>query len=165
MIFQHPIPAARAIRVAAVDASEQTRKVDEAIAHRAYEIFERRGGVGWHEIEDWRTAESQVRSKLCIGLTYSEDSLLVSCSIGRFEEDSVEIWVAPRQMTICGKPVRDEKQLPTAHGYRGVVFRVVALPAEVEPHRAFTIVRQHFLEIHLPMIHAEQREHRPARAA
>lgn len=98
-----PATTANTIRITVVNSVGQARRVDEAIARRAYEIFERRGGPGWHELEDWRTAESEIRSKLFIGLTSSEDSLLVSCNIGRFEEDSVEIWVAPRQITICGK--------------------------------------------------------------
>ena len=160
-----PATSENTIRITAVNSVEQARRVDEAIARRAYEIFERRGGLGWHELEDWRTAESEIRSKLFIGLTSSEDSLLVSCNIGRFEEDSVEIWVAPRQITICRKPVRDEKQLPTSHSYRSVVFRIVALPVEVEPHRVFIKTKQKFLEIHLPIVHTEQRERIAPRAA
>lgn len=160
-----PATAANTIRITAVNSLEQARRVDEAIARRAYEIFERRGGLGWRELEDWRTAESEIRSNLCIGLTSSEDSLLVSCNSGRFEKDSMEIWVAPRQITICGKPVRDEKQLPTAHSYRGVVFGIVALPVEIEPRRVFTKTKQNFLELHLPMVHTEQTERFPAIAA
>lgn len=165
MKSQQPAPNSSAVRITVVNTSEQTRRVDEAIARRAYEIFERRGGLGWHELEDWRRAESEIRSRLCIGLTTSQDSVLVSFYIGRFEKDSVEIWVAPRQITICGKMVRHEKESQATHPYRGLVFRVVTVPIEIEPGRVFTRTKQNFLEIHLPMAHTEQTERISARAA
>jgi hypothetical protein len=48
------------------------------------------------------------------------------------EDGSVEIWLPPKQMTICGKAVRrkekrDEEEL---HPYQRMVFPVVALPVE-----------------------------------
>jgi len=144
------------IRIAQIPALEQTRRVEEAVARRAYEIFEQRGGVGRHELEDWRAAESDVRSNSCFGLTSSEDSLLIGSKIVGFEKDSVEIWVDSRQITICGKPIREGIRSSTAHSYRGHVFRVVALPVEIDASRAFAGTRQHgLLDVHLPI--AEQR--------
>src|SRR5262252_7520504 len=111
------------IRTSEFNAAEQRRRIDQAIARRAYEIFESRGAAGWHELEDWRQAESQVRCRLCFGLTTSLDSVRVGCDSGSFEKGSIELWVAPRQITICGKPLR-----PTllasgpAPVYRGTVF-------------------------------------------
>ena len=54
-------------RVVAVPASEQTRRVAEAVARRAYEIFESRGSAPWHELEDWRQAESELVRPRCSG--------------------------------------------------------------------------------------------------
>jgi HSP20 family molecular chaperone IbpA len=156
MKSQQPTPIMRAIRVITVAATEQARRIDEAIAHRAYEIFERRGGMGWHELEDWRQAESEVRSKLCFGRTSSDDALLVACDIARFEESSVEIWVAPRQLTICGRPTGRKEKAAGSYPYHGLVFRVVSLPAEVETGRVVTTVKHNFLDIHLPMVHSKQ---------
>ena len=145
------------IRVTAVKSAEQTRRIDEVIARRAYEIFESRGGSGWHELEDWRQAETDVRSKLCFGRTSSEDSLVVGCDVARFEEGSVEIWVAPRQMTICGKPLRHKEQVSSSdHAYHGIVFRVIALPVEIEPARVAAHVKCNFMEIRLPTVRTKQ---------
>jgi HSP20 family molecular chaperone IbpA len=157
---------AKTIAVTTVNATEQARRIDETIAHRAYEIFERRGGMGWHELEDWRQAESDVRSKLCFGLTSSEDSLFVGCDVAGFEEGSVEVWVAPRQMTICGKPFGPKEQTAKSetHPYRGVVFRVVSLPVEVEPGRVLISLERNFLEIHLSTVHSKQESHVRAQA-
>lgn len=123
------------IRVTSVNTTEQARRIDEAIAHRAYEIFERRGGMGWHELEDWRRAESEVRSKRCVGVTSSEDALIVSCDVAGFEDGSLEIWAALRQITICAKPISFQGKEGRSYLYRGIVFRVVPLPVDVEPTR------------------------------
>ena len=145
------------ITVAAVNSAEQNRRIDEVIARRAYEIFESRGSSGWHELEDWRQAETDVRSRLCFGLTSSHDSLIVGCDAAGFKEGSVEIWVAPRQMTICGKPLRHREQASSsAHAYQGIVFRVIALPIEIEPSRASLHLKRKFIEIHLPTLRAKQ---------
>lgn len=156
---------ATTIRVNDVNSTEQARRIDEAIAHRAYEIFERRGGMGWHELEDWRRAESEVRSKRCVGVTSSDDALIVSCDVAGFEEDSVEIWAAPRRITICGKPIKHQEPKPGSYPYRGVIFRVVPLSVEVEPTRITTNVKRHFLEIRLPMVRATHQGSVRARAA
>lgn len=154
------------IRVAAVNSAEQNRRIDEVIARRAYEIFESRGGSGWHELEDWRQAETDVRSKLCFGRTSSDDLLVVSCDVAGFKEGSVEIWLAPRQMTICGKPLRHREQVSSsAHAYQGIVFRVIALPTQIEPSRAALQLKRKFMEIHLPTLRTKQEVRVPAQAA
>ena len=148
---------ANIIRVTAVNSAEQNRRIDEVIARRAYEIFESRGGSGWHELEDWRQAETDVRSTLCFGRTSSDDSLVVGCDVAGFKEGSVEIWVAPRQMTICGRPLRHKEQVSSsAHVYQGTVFRMIALPIEIEPSRATLHLKRRFMEIHLPTVRTKQ---------
>ena len=155
-----------AIRVTTVISPEQNRRIDEVIARRAYEIFESRGGSGWHELEDWRQAETDVRSKLCFGRTSSDDSLVVGCDIAGFKEGSVEIWLAPRQMTICGKLLRHKEQVSSsAHAYQGIVFRVIALPTQIEPGRATLNMKRKFMEIHLPTVRTKQEGRVRARAA
>jgi len=146
---------ANIITITEVSAAEQRRRIDQAIARRAYEIFESRGGTGWHELEDWRQAESEVRCPLCFGLTTSIDSVLVGCDSGRFEKESIELWVAPRQITLCGKPLR-----PRVHAsgptpvYGGTVFRVIMLPAVIDPKGFFAHWKSGFLELHLPIVKA-----------
>jgi len=42
-----------------MNGEEQARREQAAVARRAYEIFESRGSASWHELEDWREAESE----------------------------------------------------------------------------------------------------------
>ena len=159
-------PATRSVRIFSVDPVEQARRVEEAIARRAYQIFERHGGMGWHELEDWRQAESEVRSKLCFSLSSSDDSLLVGFDVARFEQGSVEVWIAPRQMTIWGRPIRHQEQSPGAvRSYDGIVFRTIALPVEIEPGRAVANIKRGFVEIRLPMTRPKYEEQSRMQAA
>jgi HSP20 family molecular chaperone IbpA len=154
------------IKVMTVSRAEQARRVDEAIARRAYEIFERRGGTGCHELEDWRQAESEVRSKLCFSLSKADGSFHVGFDAARFEESTTEVWVAPRQMTICGRPIPHKEQSESAEPYHeGMVFRTIALPVEVEPGRAVANVKRNFVEIRLPLTRATYGVESPAKAA
>jgi len=149
-------PTATTISVTEINATEQARRTDEAIAHRAYEIFERRGGMSWHELEDWRRAESELRTKLCVGVTSSDDALCVSCDVAGFETGTVEVWVAPRQITISGKTISHREPAARPNPYHGIVFRVVPLSLEVEPSRVVATLKRHFLEIHLPIVRSRQ---------
>jgi HSP20 family molecular chaperone IbpA len=158
--------AVNKIKVMNVGQEEQARRIDEAIARRAYEIFERRGGMGWHELEDWRQAESEVRGKLCFSLSTADGSLHIGFNVAHFEEGSVEVWVSSRQMTICGRPIRRREQHEgTIPSYEGIAFRTIVLPAEVEPARAVANVKRNFVEVCLPLVHVTYAEESPAQAA
>src|SRR5215467_4590677 len=100
MTISPPTAKESIIGTSDVNAAEQRRRIDQAIARRANEIFASRGATGCHELEDWRQAESEVRSNLCFELTTSIDSVFVTCEAGSFETGSIELWVAPRQITI-----------------------------------------------------------------
>lgn len=131
--------ASEKVKLFAVSASEQERRVEEAIACRAYEIFGSRGSASWHELEDWRQAESDLMHPRCSGQMRVDGTLWVGNDARVFEEGTIEIWVAPRRLTICGKPrVSDSGAATERSGScRGVemTFQVVDLTCEVDPSR------------------------------
>lgn len=105
--------AGEKIKIFAVDASEQTRRVQEVVARRAYEIFESRGSASGHDVEDWSQAESELVRPCFSGRMSVDSTLWIGTDVGVFEEGTIEIWVAPHQLTICGKP-RAEKEIAAA---------------------------------------------------
>lgn len=146
------------VRVVPVGALEQERRVNEAIGRRAYELFEARGCASWHELDDWRRAESQVRCKMCFGLTEGENRILIGCDLNRFEEGTVEIWVAPRRITICGKPLERVAISPApCADYKGPVFREIELKTEINPEEVAVDRKHRLLEIKLPFSHPEEK--------
>jgi hypothetical protein len=42
-------------------AAPEAPKVEEEIRRRAYELFEARGGVEGHDLDDWLRAEEEIR--------------------------------------------------------------------------------------------------------
>lgn len=90
------------LKVVAVAENDQTRRVQEAVARRAHEIFDSRGSASWHELEDWRQAESELPRPRCSGQVSLNDTLWIGADAAVFEEGTIEIWVARRKMTICG---------------------------------------------------------------
>lgn len=143
--------AGEKLKVVAVSASEQTRRVKEAVARRAYEIFESRGSASWHELEDWRQAESELVRPRCSGQMRLNDTLWVGADASIFDEGTIEIWAAPRQLTICGKP-RVAKESAATHRSgssldRGMIFHVVDLSCEIDPSRIAAEINGSSLDI------------------
>lgn len=138
-------------RVVAVPASEQTRRVAEAVARRAYEIFESRGSAPWHELEDWRQAEAELAGPRCSGVMSLNGSVWVGTDAAIFGQGTVEIWVAPRKITICGEATVDNvdahrKRIAPSKG-REMVFQALDLPVEIDPSHVTAKFNGPFLEI------------------
>lgn len=123
------------VKLTITDANEQTRRMQEAVARRAYAIFESRGSGSWHESDDWRQAESELVSPLCCGRMTIGDRLWIGTDAGVFEQGTIEIWVAPRKITICGKPRADGTDVQRiGPGFdEERIFRVLDLCIDVDP--------------------------------
>ena len=63
------------VKLTVMDGDEQMRRMQEAVAHRAYAIFESRGSGSWHELQDWGEAESELVRALNCGRTTVGDRL------------------------------------------------------------------------------------------
>lgn len=139
------------VQVTTVAADEQIRRIHAAIARRAFEIFESRGSAAWHELEDWRSAETELMSNLCFGQTTIGPNLWLGTDASRFREGSIGIWVAPRQLTIFGKPSARKRSSLAVNGSddsaTAKVFRVIALTDEVDPATVTARIRGSALEI------------------
>ena len=156
-------------KIVAVDASEQTRRVQEAVARRAYEIFESRGCASWHELEDWRQAEAEVVRPSCFGPMSVDGALWMGTDAAIFEEGTLEIWVAPRQLTICGKPCAGKEGTDTKRSGSDrdgeMIFHVIDLTCEIDPSRVTAKIDGPSLEILLRKAIAEPEPRREVKAA
>lgn len=150
-----------AITILRVDADEQDRQIHAAIARRAFELFEKQG-LGATEREDWRRAETALLRPLCLGRMDLNGSFWVSVNASNFQEGTIQIWVAPRHLTICGKPKPAkqafEKIPPSSTPREEIIFRQVGLPVEVDPSQVTATIKGHFLEILMPKVQANTEE-------
>jgi HSP20 family molecular chaperone IbpA len=146
------------VRILPVAAEEQKRKIDAAVAQRAYQIFQKRGGTGWHELDDWRKAEAEVRCKVCVGITTQDHTVFVGTDAAGFEPGTIEVWVSPRLLTICGRNrARGPEPLATdVNTARPMFFRQIQLPYAVNFVGTHAKFRGRFLEIQLPQAIAQE---------
>jgi Protein of unknown function (DUF2934) len=125
------------LKVVAIGASEQTRRIKEAVARRAYEIFQSRGSSRSNELEDWRQAEAELMRPRCSGQMSIDGTVWVGLDGTIFKDGTVEIWIAPRKMTICGTPRMSNMN---AYGKDtgaccrvGMIFHALDLAVEIDP--------------------------------
>jgi HSP20 family protein len=116
---------------------DQMRTTFDAIARRAFEIFQRNGGQFGHELEHWFQAESELFHPMHLEVTETDKTLTVRAEVPGFSEKDLQISLEPRQLTITGKrESREEKKTKaTVYAERcsDQIFRVVDLPKEVDP--------------------------------
>jgi HSP20 family molecular chaperone IbpA len=154
------------VKLTIIDANEQMRRMQDAVAHRAYAIFESRGSGSWHELQDWGQAESELIRPLSCGRTTVGDRLWIGTDARIFEQGTIEIWVAPRKITICGEPRSDK-------GVQGIgprsgeetIFRVLDLCLDVDPSHITAKLRGPSLEILVRKAQAKPRQEVRAAAA
>jgi hypothetical protein len=149
--------AGEKVNIVPMDVAEQVRRLHAVISRRAFEIYENRG-PGARQQEDWRLAETALIRPLCIGRMSLEDSLWISANAAAFEEGSISIWVAPKRITICGKPRgkwQAEAALPSgSQPHEQLMFRVVNLPVEIDPLDVTASFKGQFLELLLKKVQA-----------
>jgi len=145
---RHPSWKGRGINIVAMKPGEQETRLREAVARRAYQLFEGQGCSPGHAGEDWRRAELDLVRPLACGLLTRDDKISVSTDISVFDEGGVEVCVEPRRLALCGRP-RAQNAAAGACPLRQSVYRVLAFPVEVDPSQVHARFNGRILEIDL----------------
>jgi len=132
---------------------EPTQEINDLIARRAYELFESSGFTHGHAHEDWLRAESEILLQAPVDVTETETGFTIRADVPGFREKDLEVRAAPRSLCITGKRQEssDQKEGTTIYSERHTkqLFRVVGLPAEIDPDRVNATVSDGLLEIKL----------------
>src|ERR1044071_2693257 len=118
------------------------RQLEEAIACRAYELFESRGCAHGQDFTDWLRAESELLQPLPINVSESQDQFTVEAEVPGFSAQEVRVSAEPRRLIISGRITITNKEeentfsreiLPksTATLTKGA-FRLLDLPVEID---------------------------------
>jgi len=142
--------ASESVSVMALSAEEQAQRVRDAVASRAYQISETHKETEPRLDHDWVKAESEVIHPFCGGRMPINGKLWLGTDPGIFKEGSIELWVAPHRLTVCGLPRAGEEAVPSeespAPGLEKI-YEVIELREEVDPGRVSAGVRSATLEI------------------
>ena len=135
---------------------ERTRHISNAIARRAFELFEARGSEHGHDCEDWFHAESELLTPVPATVVDTDGGFLIRAELPGFTVKDVEVRAEPRRLIIYakkrktseqekGKPVLQEK-------VSDEVFRVLELPHEIDPDNVTARIKNEVLEVTLAKV-------------
>lgn len=133
----------------------EMQPVELAIARRAYELFEARGGEHGHDWEDWFRAESELLRPVSVTMSESEDRISVRANVLGFEANELKVSIEPRRITILGEKepsaTRAEAgKTPPIASDPGQILHVIDLATEVTAENAVVEWQGGLLKFELP---------------
>ena len=132
------------------------QQVYDAIAARAYEMFEARGCVHRQDWDDWLRAEAEFLRPVAVHVSQSQDAITVIAQVLGFGADELEVAVEPLRVLIAGK----KQASPEFTGTKAIyidwspdeILCMVPLPSEVFPGGAIAKTQAGLLEIDMPTV-------------
>ena len=144
-------------RIAITPASslmDRINKASQAIAQRAYEIFEGSGRRFGHDLEDWFKAEMELLHQVPVNIVESDEKLEVKAEVPGFTEDEIQISVEPRRLTIAGKREANKEEKKGKAVYSEFssdqILRVVDLPASVDAEKVTATLKNGVVRLIMP---------------
>jgi len=132
----------------------QFPQICDAIAQRAFEIFESHGCSPGHDLEDWLRAESELLQPVPLNVAESNSAYVVRAEVPGFGSKDIEIGVERRCLAISGKRQTKEEEkngkMIRSEWCADRIFRTLDLPSDVEPSEVSTMLKDGVLTIDLP---------------
>lgn len=126
----------------------------DAIAKRAFEIFEGNGRVFGRDLDDWFAAERELLHPVSVDIAETEKSLHVKAEVPGFTEKELEVSVEPERITIAGhrETTAEEKKGKAVYSEvrSNKIFRQVRLPAAVDPEKVEATLKNGVLDLTMP---------------
>ena len=82
---------------------DHMQEIHDAIARRAFELFETNGRWSGRELDDWVRAESEFIQPMHLELTESDSYFNVRAEVPGFNAKELEIDLEPLRLTVTGK--------------------------------------------------------------
>ena len=151
------------------DFSRRSEEIYHSIARRAFEIFESSGRVSGRNHEDWLKAEAELLHPVHLDIAESDEAVTVRAEVPGFSAKDVEIRLEPHRLAITGKRETNEERRTekTLYSERCVdeLFRVIDLPAEVNPEKTTATLKDGILQLAMPKTTAARNVKTQASAA
>jgi HSP20 family protein len=147
-------PAPVKVTAAPMDLVERFNQVYEAIANRAFSIFENEGRFFGREVENWFKAEAELFHSVHVSVVEAEGKITVDAEVPGFEPKDLQITLEPQRVIISGKRETKEETKKGKTVYKeqcsNEIFRVIPLPAEVDVSKATATLKNGLLELQAP---------------
>ncbi len=136
---------------------QRVGEIYDALARRAYELFDGRGRQDGRDWEDWFRAESEILNPVPVEIGEADGQVIVRADLPGFREKDIEVRVEPHRLIISGKreQIHDEKKRKTLYSERrsDEVCRVIELAEKVDSEKAKATLQDGTLEVMLPKAH------------
>jgi HSP20 family protein len=128
-------------------------EVYDAIARRAFEIFEGDGRVDGRALDHWFQAEAEMLHPAHVRVRESDDAITVDAEVPGFNANELQVSLEPRRLIISGKKQSksEGKKDRVVYSERcsGELLRSVELPTEVNVSRATATLNDGVLELNV----------------
>lgn len=145
-------------------------EIQNAIARRAYELFEGHGRTNGHDIDDWIEAKVEVVRAYGHDLKESAEAIVFKAELPcSFTTDQLNVSVEPRRLMLSGEteldvirggdtPAHTEKRTQR-------IFGVEELPVDVDPCQAAANLKGDLLEVVMPRVAVTNKPNGKSKAA
>lgn len=135
---------------------DQMDETFNALARRAYEIFDGNGRVFGRDLDNWFQAERELLHPVALNITETDGAFTVKAEVPGFTEKELEVAVEPGRVTITGQreSSKEEKKGKTvcAESSSDKILRILCLPSEIEADKVSATLKNGMLELTLPKV-------------
>jgi HSP20 family protein len=125
----------------------------DAVARRAFEIFEHDGRFFGRDWEHWFRAEAELLHPVHVSISESGDALLVDAEVPGFAPNELQVSLEPWRLTISGKREFSAEQKKATTVYKeqcsSEIFRVIDLPVQVDASKTTATLKNGILQLNM----------------
>jgi HSP20 family protein len=140
--------------------SERIERISDVISRRAYELFERDGGVDGLDMSHWLEAEKEFLIPVQTTFEETPAEFVVRAQVSGFTARDLEVNVEPRRVTISGKRESNqqiqEPESPSTEESFLEIFRSIELPCEANATKVAATLKDGVLEIRIPKAESQK---------
>jgi HSP20 family molecular chaperone IbpA len=134
--------------------SDRTNRIHNAIARRAFELFEGDGGLFGRDLEHWLQAEAELLHPVHVQVAESNEAVQLQAEVPGFSPKELEVSVQPQRVIISGKKESNEEHKIGKIVYReqcsNEILRLIELPADVEASKTIATLKNGVLALRMP---------------
>jgi HSP20 family protein len=139
--------------------TERINRIYDAVAHRAYELFERDGRIDGNDVRHWLEAEKEFLQPLQLHLEESAGDIVVRAEVPGFNANDLEVNVEPRRVIITGKrefkKETKEGESQFTEERSDEILRTLELPCEVDAGKVSATLKEGVLNIQMPKVESK----------
>jgi len=133
---------------------ERMEHLNDAIARRAFELYENEGRIDGHNLRHWLEAEQEILHPVHMKLEESDAEFVVRAELPGFTASDIEVSVEPRRVIITGKRESGEEDRRADSVYveqcSDEICRTLDLPVDVNVLKVTAMLKDGVLSVQLP---------------